>query len=369
MKLLNESSDEAQNLLRNWHIPGTSVCEELPHCMCNDDDDEGENSSKITEIVKDIEQVVEQAQKLRETLSASQPEVKGLLLTKIPNTAKISQLGFTSKNINVNVQKKPQNTKLNSLTKPLTTGNGSLKRSINNSVAKRSSLDNRSPRVIQTNANRRSIPIAVLNGNCGKKAATKPRLKPSPPLQSTYQKDFSVRTNCSTAKYKTARGCVSKPKESSVKGEDTATLWSKNTNASDRKDVERDINKSSTTSFSEKLAISKLEDLLSRVTAYPNVSVNPDIKKSKLPQVKLNSRLLHGDETAHIAKSSYRAAKLAEAVDVLGVPSDLVTVLKTYHSFFQERQKRKKHGSDAVKGQVAARSFLNKLSAMVSCSK
>jgi hypothetical protein len=154
-----------------------------------------------------------------------------------------------------------------------------------------------------------------------------------------------------------------------VKDEDTATLWSKNTNAAYGKDVERDTNKSSRTSFSEKLAISDLEDLLSRVTVYPNVSVNPDIKKGKLPQVKLNSFLLHGDKAAHIAKSSYRAAKLAEAVDFLGVPSDLVTVLKTYHSFFQERQSGKKHGSDAVKGQVAARSFINKLSAMVSCSK
>jgi hypothetical protein len=59
---------------------------------------------------------------------------------------------------------------------------------------------------------------------------------------------------------------------------------------------------------------------------------------------------------------------LAEAVDVLGVPSDLVKVLKTYHNFFEERQRGKKHGSDTGKGKVAARSFLNKLSTMVSKS-
>lgn len=99
------------------------------------------------------------------------------------------------------------------------------------------------------------------------------------------------------------------------------------------------------------------------------LSVKPDIKKSKTPQVKLNSCLLHGDKTAHITKSGHRAVKLAEAADVLGVPSDLVKALKTYHSFFEGRQRGKKCGIDAGKGKVAARSFLNKLSTMVSYSK
>lgn len=366
MKLLHESCDEAQRLLSNWHIPDTSVPEELPHCTCNDDD---EDDSKIIEVVKDIEQVVEQAQKLRETLSASKPQAKGLLLTKKPNTEKICQLGLSSKKLNDKIQKRTQSAKSSSVNKPLTTGNGSLKRLVNNSVVKRSSLDNRSPRTTQTNTNRRSIPIPILNGNCDKKAVTKPRLKHNLSLQTTYQKDFSMHTDCSTARHKTVRSCISKPKESSVKDENTAMSQSKNTNALYFKNMERDTKTSNSTSFSEKMGISDLEDLLSQVTVYPNVSVKPDIKKSKTPQVKLNSCLLHGDRTAHITKSGYRAVRLAEAVDVLGVPSDLVRALKTYHSFFEGRQRGKKHGSDAGMGKVAARSFLNKLSTMVSYSK
>jgi hypothetical protein len=363
MKLLHESCDEAQNLLSNWHISDASVCEQLPNCTCNDD--ESDTSSEITEMVKDIEQVVEQAQKLRKTLSASQPRLKSLPLTKISNTAKISQLEFTYKNCNDSIQKKPQSTKISSFHKPLTTANGPLKRSVNNSVAKRCSLDNYTPRAIQTNTNQQSVRIPILSGNRGKKSVTKLRLKPGPSLQTTYQKDFSLHKNCSTAKHKTGKGCTSKPKESSVKDQNTAILWSKNTNG---EDMERDTKKSNRT-FSEKMEISNLEDLLSRVTIYPNVSVNPDIEKHELPQVKLNSCLLHDYKTVDMAKNGYRSVKMAEAVDVLGVPSDLVKVLKTYHHFCQERQNRKKHESDAGKGHTAARIFLNKLSAMVSYSK
>ncbi|XP_023720634.1 uncharacterized protein LOC111871633 isoform X3 [Cryptotermes secundus] len=361
MKLLHESCDEAQNLLNNWHIPDTSVPGELPHCTCNDDDED--DYSKIIEVAKDIEQVVEQAQKLRETLSASKPQAKGLLLTKKPNTGKICQLGFTSKKLNDKVQKKTPSAKFSSV-KPLTTGNGSLKRMVNNSVVRRSSPDNHSPRATQTNTSWQSIPIPILSGNCDKKSVIKPRLKPNLSLQTTYQKDFSIHTDSSTTRHKIVRSCFSKPKESSVKDENTAMSWSKNTNALYVKNMERDTKLSNSTSFSEKMGISDLEDLLSQVIVYPNVSVKPDIKKSTTPPVKLNYCLLHSDKTAHITKSDYRAVKLAEAVDVLGVPSDLIKALKTYHSFFERRQRGKKCGIDAGKGKVAARSFLNKLSTM-----
>jgi hypothetical protein len=363
-KLLRDSCEEAQHLLSNWHIPDASVHEELPQCTCDDDNDD---NSKISEVVKDIEQVVEQAQKLRETLSTSKPQAKRLPLIKKCNIEKIPQLGFSSKNLNDKVQKKTQSAKLSSVNKPLTTGNGFMKRSVNNSVVKRSSLDNCSPRATQTNTKRRSIPIPILNGNCDKKAVTQPRLKSSPSLQTTYQKDFSIHANCSTTRHRAARSCSLKPKDSSVKEENTALLWLKNTNAFYVRNMERDTKKSNSTSFSEKMGISDLEDLLSRVTVYPNI--NPDIKKSEIPKVKLNCCLLNGDKIANIAKNDYRAVKLAEAVDVLGVPSDLVKVLKTYHSFFEERHRGKKSGSDAGKGQVAAKSFLNKLSTMVSYGK
>jgi hypothetical protein len=365
-KLLHESCDEAQNLLGNWHIPSSSVREELPHCTCVDYDDE--RSSEITEVVRDIQQVVERGQKLRETSGASKPEEKDFLARKIPKTRKISQLGFTSKDhLNCNVQNKPQNTKISGFNKPLITGNDSSKRSIN-TVSKRSSLDNRSPNRTQTNSDTRSIGNEVLNGDYGKKPPSKVRLRPSPTLQTTYQKDFSVRTNFNVGKHRSAKGCVSKNKERSVKHVDAGTFPAKNPEASYGNDAERDRNNSDRMSSSEKLSISNLEDLLSRVTVYPNAGVNTNVK-IKLPEVKQNSCVFHGDKTAEIAENSYRTVKLAEAVDVLGVPSDLVTVLKTYHNFFQERQRRNKPGSDAVKGQGAARSFLNKLSTMVSYNK
>jgi hypothetical protein len=366
-KLLHASCDETKHLLSNWHIPDDSVYEEPPDCTHDDNDED----SKINEVAKNIEQVVEHAQKLRETLSVSQPQPKSLPLTKSSNTEKISsQLGFGSVKLNDKVQKKTENVKVNSIKKPVTTSNGSLtiiKRSVNNhSVAKGSSAGNHSPRTTLTNTKWRSTHIPIVNGNYDKKAITKPRLKSTPSFQTTYQKDFSVRTNCNTAKHNPAVNSTLKLKDSSAKDENIAMLHSKTRNSLNVKNMENNPKKSSSTSFPEKIGISDLEDLLCRVTAYPNISVDLGIKKSKIAQMKVKSCLLHDDKTCHISNKGYRVVGLAEAVDVFGVPSDLIKVLKTYHCFLAESQEGMKRRSSDGKRQAAAKSFLHKLSTMVS---
>jgi hypothetical protein len=355
-KVLYASCDGAQHLLSNWHIPDDSVHEEPPHCTCGnggggDDDDD---YSRIHEVAKTIEQVVEQAQKLRETVSFSRSQPRSSPLTKRSNTEKMSsQYGFGFKKLNDKIQKKSQGTKLNSVNKPVTPSNGSstiTKRLVNTHSIAKSSADNHSQRMM-TNTKQQSIPVPMVNRNYDKKAVTKPRLKSSPSLQTTYQKDFSTRKICNTVKRSPSLNSSLKPKESSMKDENAAILCSKN---------------SSSMSFSEKIRISDLEDLLCRATISPNVNVASNLEKSKRLQMKVNSCLLHADNTADTTKKAYRVVGLAEAVDVLGVPSDLLEVLKTYHCFLAESQAGKKCGSGTFKKQSAAKSFLNKLSTMVS---
>lgn len=367
-QLIHASCDETKHLLNNWHIPDDSVYEEPPDCTLDDED------SRIAEVAKNIDQVVEEAQKLRETLSVSQHQPKSSPLIKRSNTKKISlQLGFGSVKLNDKVQKKTDNAKIKSVKRPVTTSNGSLnitKRSVNNqSVTKGSSVDNHSPRTTLKNTKKQSTSIPIVNGNYDKKAITKPRFKSGPSFQTTYQKDFLVHTNCTTAKkHNPPVSCTLKPKDNSVKDENTAILHSKNRNFFNFKNMENNPKKSSSTSLPEKTGVSDLEDLLCRVTAFPNISVDHDIKKSKIAQMKVNSCLLR-DKTCHISEKAYRVVGLAEAVDVFGVPSDLVKVLKTYHYFLAGSQEGMKHGNGAGKRQAAAKSFLNKLSAMVSYHK
>jgi hypothetical protein len=365
-KLLHASCDETKHLLNNWHIPDDSVCEELPDCIC-DDNNEG---SKITEVAKNIQQVVEQAQRLRETLSVSQPQSKSSCLTQRSDTEKISQhLGLGSVKLNDKVQKKTEKAKVNSVKKPVATSNGSLtvmKGSVNNqSVAKGSSANNPSQTTLK-NTKRQSTPFPIVNGNCDIKPITKPRMKSSPSFQTTYQKDFSVHTNCNVAKHNSAVSSTLKPKDSSVKDKNIAIVQYNNRNLLNVKNMENNPKKSSSTSLPGKAGISELEDLLCQVTAYPNISADLGIKKSKIDQMKVNSCLLHDDKTCHISDKAYRVTGLAEAVDVFGVPSDLVKVLKTYHCFLAESQEGMKHGRGAGKRQAAAKSFLSRLSTMVS---
>jgi hypothetical protein len=128
--------------------------------------------------------------------------------------------------------------------------------------------------------------------------------------------------------------------------------------------MDRHPHKSNSTSFPEELGISDLEDLLSRVTVYSNTAHSGI--KNKIPELKVNSLLLCGDKTADITEEAYRVVGIGEAVDILGVPADLVTVLKTYHRFLAETQEAKKHGYHTGKRQAAAESFLTKLSTAVS---
>jgi hypothetical protein len=365
-KMLRESCDATQHLLSNWHIPDVSIHEQPPDCKCDDNDQD----IKITEVAKNIEQVVEQAHKLRETLSVSQTQPKSSPLTKRSNKEKISsKLGFGSVKLNAKEQKKTQYVKVNPVNKPQATSNGSLtvnRRSVNNhSVAKRRSTDNCSPRATMTSSEQQYIPIPV-NGNYDKKTITKPRQKSSPSFQTTYQKDFSVRTNCNTARYSPAMRSSLKPKESSMKDENTVTLHCKNTSSLNVKNMENNPKTSSGISLPEKIGISDLDDLLCQVTVYPNITVDPHIKNKKISQVKVNSCPLHDDKRVHTSNKACRVVGLAEAVDVFGVPSELVKVLKTYHYFLAESEDGMKHGSGGGKRQAAATRFLNKLSTTVS---
>jgi hypothetical protein len=357
--VLHKTCDVAHNLLKNWPIPDATVHEEPLHCTC-------EFNDKDSEVARNIDQVVKQAQKLRETLSVSQLQPNCPRLTKKSNVEKISsQLGLDSKKLNNKVQNITQSAKFSTVNTPHTSGFGPSSCLINkHCAANRTSLDSYSPRTTLANTNKQSIPIPVMNGNYSKKAVTKPRFKSSPSLQTTYQKDFSVRTNRNTAKHNIATCSGLKPKKSLVNDENTATLCSKNTDSVNG-NMHSHPKKSNSTSFTEEIGISDLEDLLSRVTVYSNVTADSGIK-NKIPELKVNSFLSYGSKTADITEETYRVVRLAEAVDILGVPLDLVTVLKTYHRFLAENQERKKNGYHTGKRQAAAESFLTKLSAMVS---
>ena len=156
------------------------------------------------------------------------------------------------------------------------------------------------------------------------------------------------------AKNNTATSSHLKSKKSLVNDNNTAILCSKNTDLVSV-NMDRDPHKSNSGSFPEELGISDLEDSLSRVIVQSNITAHSGIK-NKIPELKVNSLLSCGDKTA------YRVVGLGEAVDILGVPAGLVTVLKTYHHFLEETQEGKKHGFHTGKRQAAAESFLTKLS-------
>lgn len=362
--VLQGSCDVAQHLLSNWHVPDATICEEPLHCTCDGNDED----SEVNEVARNIDQVVKQAQKLRETLSVSQLQPNCPRSTKKPDVQKISsRLGFGYKKLQDKVQNKTQGAKLISVNTSQTYGFGpssSVKRIINkHSVGKRSSSDAYSQRTTPTNTNQQSLPITVMNGNYAKKAATKPRFKSSPSLQTTYQQDFSVHTKHTFAKNNTATSSHLKSKKSLVNDNNAAILCSKNT-GSVSINMDRHPHKSNSTSFPEELGISDLDDLLSRVTVYSNTA-HPGIK-NKIPELKVNALLSCGDMTADITEKAYRVVGVGEAVDIVGVPADLVTVLKTYHRFLAETQEGKKHGFHTGKRQAAAESFLTKLSTVVS---
>lgn len=363
--VLHKSCDVAQHLLSNWPIPVAAVHEQPLHCACNGNDED----SEVTEVARNIDQAVKQAQKLRETLSVSQLQPNCPRLTKRSNVEKISsELEFDSKKLNHKVQNRTQSAKFSCVNTPQSSGFGpssSVKRLINKRcVAQRSLLNSYSPRATLTNTNQQAIPVPIMNGNYAKKAVPNHRFKSSASLQTTYQKDFSVRTNCNVAKHSIATRSGLKPKRSVVTGENTTTLCSTNKD-SVNVNMDRDPKKSNGTSFPEETGISDLEDLLSRVTAYCNVTADSGIK-NKIPELKVNSFLSHGDKTADITEEAYRLVGLAEAVDKLGVPSDLVMVLKTYHRFLAGNQEGKKNRYHTGKRQAAAERFLTKASAMVS---
>jgi len=363
--VLHGSCDVAQHLLSNWHIPDATVHEEPLLCTCDGNDED----SEVNEVARNIDQVVKQAQILRETLSVSQLQPNCPRLTKKPDVQKISsRLGFGCKKLHDKVQNTTQAAKFISINTSQTYGFGpssSVKRIINkHSVGKRSSSDSYSQRTTPTNTNQQSVPITVMNGNYAKKAVTKPRFKSSPSLQTTYQQDFSVRTNHTFAKNNTATSSHLKSKKSLVNDDNAAILCSKNT-GSVSINMDRHPHKSNSTSFPEELGISDLEDLLSRVTVYSNVTAHSGIK-NKIPELKVNSLLSCGNKTADITEEAYRVVGIGEAVDILGVPADLVTVLKTYHRFLAETQEGKKHGFHTGKRQAASESFLTKLSTVVS---
>jgi len=366
--ILRGSCDVAQHLLSNWHIPNATVHEEPLHCTC----DENDEDSEVNEVARNIDQVVKQAQKLRETLSASQLQPNCPRLTKKSDVQKISsQHGFGSTKLHDKVQNKTQGAKFNSVNTSKTYGfgpSGAVKRIINkHSVAKRNSSDSCSLGTTPTNTNQQHVPVTVMKGNYAKKAVTKPRFKSSPSLQTTYQQDFSVCTNHTIAKNNTATSSHLESKKSLVNDNNTAILCSKNTD-SVSVNMYRDPHKSNRTSFPEELGISDVEDLFSRVTVHSNIIAHSGIK-NKIPELKVNSLLSCGDKTADITEAAYRVVGLGEAVDILGVPADLVTVLKTYHCFLAETQEGKKHAFHTGKRQAAAESFLTKLSTVVSNRK
>jgi len=354
--ILHGSCDVAQHLLSNWHIPDATVHEEPLHCTC----DGNNECSEVNEVARNIDQVVKQAQKLRGTLSASQLQPNCPPLTKKSDVRKISSHGFSSDKLHDKVQNKTQGAKFSSVNTSKTHGfgpSGAVKRIINkHSVGKRNSPDSYSPRT--TNTNQQSVPVTVMKVNYAKKAVTKPRVKSSPSLQTTYQQDFSVCTNHTIAKNNTATSSHLKSKKSLVNDNNTAILCSKNTDLVSV-NMDRDPHKSNSGSFPEELGISDLEDSLSRVIVQSNITAHSGIK-NKIPELKVNSLLSCGDKTA------YRVVGLGEAVDILGVPAGLVTVLKTYHHFLEETQEGKKHGFHTGKRQAAAESFLTKLSTVVS---
>jgi len=360
--VLHGSCDVVQHLLSNWHIPDATVHEEPLHFTCDGNNED----SEVNEVARNIDQVVKQAQKLRETLSASQLQPNCPRLTKIPKIS--SQLGFGSKKLHDKVQNNTQGAKFSSVNTSQTYGSGpssAVKRIVNkHSVGKRSSSDSYSLRTTPTNSNQQSVPITVMNGNYAKKLVTKTRIKSSPSLQTTYQQDFSVRTNHSIAKNRTATSSHLKSKKSLANDDNTAILYSKNTD-SVSVNMDRDPHKSNSTSFPEELGISDLEDLLSRVTVHPNIKAHIGIKNT-IPELKVTPLLSYGDKTADVTEDAYRVVGIGEAVDILGVPSDLVTVLKTYHRFLAETQEGKKHGYHTGKRQAAAEGFLTKLSIAVS---
>lgn len=362
--VLHGSCDVAQHLLSNWHIPDATVREEQLHSSC----DGNYEDSEVNEVARNIDQVVKQAQKLRETLSASQLQPNCPRLTKKSDVQKISsQCGFGSKKLHDNEQKKTHGAKFSLVNTSETYGFGpssAVKGRINkHSVRKRSSSDSYSLRTTPTNTNQQSVPITVINGNYAKKAVTKPRFKSSPSLQTTYQQDFSVRTNHTIAKNNTAASSHLKSKKSLVNDDNTAIL-SKNTD-SVSVNTDRNPHKSNSTSFPEELGISDLEDLLSRVTVHSNIKAHSGIKNT-VPELKVNSLLSYSDKTAGITEEAYRVVGIGEALDILGVPADLVRVLKTYHRFLAETQEGKKRGFHTGKRQAAAESFLTKLSTVVS---
>jgi len=362
--VLHGSCDVAQHLLSNWHIPDATIHEEPLHCTCDGKDED----SEVNEVARNVDQVVKQAQKLRETLSASQLQPNCPRLTKKSDVQKMfSQHGFGSKKLHDKVQNKTQGAKFSSVNTSQTYGfgpSGAVKRIINkHSVGKRSSSDCYSVRTT-TSTNQQSVPITVMKGNYAKKAVIKPRFKSSPSLQTTYQQDFSVHTNHTIAKNNTATSSHLKSKKSLVSDNNTAILCSKNSN-SVSVNMDRDPHKSNSISFPEELGISDLEDLLSRVTVHSNITAHSGIK-NKTPELRVNSILSCGDKTADITEEAYRVVGIGEAMDTLGVPADLVTVLKTYHCFLAETQEGKKHGFHTGKRQAAAESFLTKLSTVVS---
>ena len=363
--VLHGCCDVVQHLLSNWHISDATVHEEPLNFICDGNDEE----SEVNEVARNIDLVVKQAQKVRETLSASQLQPNCPRLTKKSDVPKISsQLGLGSKKLHDKVQKKTEAAKFSSVNTSQTYDFGpssAVKRIINkHSVGKRSSSDSYSLRTTLTNTNQQSAPITVVNGNYAKKAVTKPRIKSSPSLQTTYQQDFSVRTNHTIAKNRTATSSHLKSKKSLINDDNTAILCSKNAD-SVSVNMDRDPYKSNSTSLPEELGISDLDDLLSRVTVHPNITAHTGIKNT-IPDPKMTPLLTYGDKTADVTEVAYRVVGVGEAVDILGVPADLVTVLKTYHRFLAETQEGKKCGFHTDKRQTAAERFLTKLSIVVS---
>ncbi|XP_069701487.1 uncharacterized protein [Periplaneta americana] len=364
--ILYSSCNEVQDLLNNWVVPDESTGDEIIQCTCANDED-----CKMDEVAKNIEEVVGQAQKLRQTFS-TKPRFhsNNPITTRKPNVEKLfSKQSDTSTRIpsasnglsssrKVNTVRKKTESILHPSKKQVTNNNETstvtkATNTNNQSTTKRSSVDNHITRITTCTVTRTSS-VPLVNDRNDKKVK-RPYSSPSN-FQTTYQRDFPVRKNIS--KHNNTSNSSSKLQNSTMK-DDTNTLRSQDAKSLGDKDLELHSNKlgQTITSPSGKIRISELEKLLSVVTIYPN-PVNSESIKLNTAQVKTNSCALHGGKAANVKKDT-RVVGLAEALDILGIPPELVKGLKTYHAFLAS------NGSNTLKcnesKSEAANSFLHKL--------
>ncbi|PSN32083.1 hypothetical protein C0J52_19237 [Blattella germanica] len=305
--------EATKKLAGKWKIPDNISVDIKPQCICKIENED----SKVSEVAKNIEQVVEQAQKIRS--SSLNPSKMSSTAEKLHNertslksacrNVKDRTSIKTTKNI---ISKKTETLRENSSSKQIPNG---ITNSTKQSKLPVTKINFLQKKVASSTTNSRRS--SSLTRSCDKKPIAKSNS--SSALRTTYQNDFTVThktTKCSSPKQS------SSPKTKESGNENGAVIHKPI--VTNQMSAKTDYKQLYFISNSGKISITELENLLNGDTICTNLSAVSNYEKMEKPEIIVQSCPEHGDNPIKSNMVTFRTVVIEEAIDSLGVPPELV---------------------------------------------